>query len=45
MVSFWDYAEIEYDQETLDRWEEEEKEVRRLQAIQKEEWAKGNTKA
>lgn len=45
MVSFWDYAEIEYDQETLDKWEEEEKEVRRLQAIQKEEWAKGNTKA
>lgn len=42
MVSFWDYAEIEYDQATLDRWEEEEKEVRRQQAIQKEEWLKGN---
>jgi hypothetical protein len=42
MVSFWDYAEIEYDQETLNKWEEEEKEVRRQQAAQKEEWAKGN---
>lgn len=45
MVSFWDYAEAEYDQETLDRWEEEERQVRIAQAIQKEEWAKGNTKA
>jgi len=42
MVSFWDYEEAEYDQATLDRWEEEEKEVRRKQAIQKEEWQKGN---
>jgi hypothetical protein len=42
MVSFWDYEEIEYDQETLDRWEEEEKQVRIAQAIQKEEWLKGN---
>lgn len=42
MVSFWDYAEIEYDQEKLARWEEEEKEVRRQQAAQKEEWKKGN---
>jgi hypothetical protein len=42
MVSFWDYEEIEYSQETLDKWDAEEKEVRRLQAIQKEEWAKGN---
>jgi hypothetical protein len=42
MVSFWDYAEIEYDQATLDKWEEEEKEVRRQQALQKEEWLKGN---
>lgn len=41
MVSFWDYAEIEYDQETLDRWAEEEKKVREEQAIQKEEWKKG----
>ena len=42
MVSFWDYEEIEYDQETLDRWDEEEKQVRIAQAIQKEEWLKGN---
>jgi hypothetical protein len=42
MVSFWDYAEIKYDQETLDRWEEEIEQVRKEQAIQKEEWAKGN---
>jgi hypothetical protein len=45
MVSFWDYADAEYSQETLDRWEEEEKQVRIQQAAQKEEWAKGNTKA
>ena len=42
MVSFWDYADVEYDQETLDRWEEEEKQVRIQQAAQKEEWLKGN---
>lgn len=42
MVSFWDYEEIEYDQATLDRWEEEEKIVREQQAKQKEEWQKGN---
>lgn len=42
MVSFWDFEEAEYSEETLSRWEEEEKEVRRLQAIQKEEWLKGN---
>lgn len=42
MVSFWDYEEAEYDQETLDRWESEEKEIRKQQALQKEEWAKGN---
>jgi hypothetical protein len=42
MVSFWDYEEIEYSQETIDRWNEEEKEIRRLQSIQKEEWTKGN---
>lgn len=42
MVSFWDYAEVEYDQETLDRWDEEEKEVRKQQAAQKEQWLKGN---
>jgi len=42
MVSFWDYEEIEYTQETIDKWKEEEKEIRRLQSIQKEEWTKGN---
>ncbi|NBP55384.1 2OG-Fe(II) oxygenase [bacterium] len=42
MVSFWDYEEAEYDQETLDRWDAEEKEIRKQQALQKEEWAKGN---
>lgn len=42
MVSFWDYEEAEYDQETKDRWDEEEKEIRKQQALQKEEWAKGN---
>jgi hypothetical protein len=42
MVSFWDYEEIEYSQETIDRWDQEEKEIRRLQSIQKEEWIKGN---
>lgn len=40
MVSFWDYEDASYSQETLDRWDEEEKEVRRQQAIQKEEWQK-----
>ena len=40
MVSFWDYFEIEYSQETIDRWKEEEKQVRIEQAIQKEEWKK-----
>jgi hypothetical protein len=42
MVSFWDFEEAEYDQATLDKWDEEEKQVRIQQAIQKEEWAKGN---
>jgi len=41
MVSFWDYADIEYSQETLDRWKAEEEEVRKEQAKQKEEWKKG----
>jgi hypothetical protein len=45
MVSFWDFSESEYDEETLARWEEEEKQVRIAQAKQKEEWAKGNKNA
>ena len=42
MVSFWDFADLEYDEETLQRWKDEEMEVRKQQAIQKEEWLKGN---
>lgn len=45
MVAFWDYAEAEYSQETIDKWKEEEKIIREQQAKQKEEWAKGNTSA
>lgn len=42
MVSFWDFADLEYDQATLDRWDEEVRQVRIDQAKQKEEWQKGN---
>ena len=42
MVSFWDFADLEYDQETIDKWKEIEKQVRIEQAEQKSEWAKGN---
>ena len=42
MVSFWDFAELVYSDETLERWKEEEKQVRVEQAKQKEEWDKGN---
>lgn len=42
MVSFWDYADAVYDQETLDKWEKEIEKVREEQAIQKQEWDKGN---
>lgn len=45
MVSFWDYAEIEYSQETIDKWKEEERKVREEQAKQQEEWSKGNKNA
>jgi hypothetical protein len=41
MVSFWDYAESEYDEETLEKWKEEEKEVRIQQEKQRQEWEKG----
>jgi hypothetical protein len=41
MVSFWDFEEIVYDEETKNRWAEEEKQVRLEQAKQKEEWSKG----
>ncbi|MFM2392981.1 MAG: prolyl 3-hydroxylase 3 [Bacteroidota bacterium] len=36
--SFWDYAECEYSQETLDKWAEELKPVREGQSKQAEEW-------
>jgi len=45
MVSFWDYADAEYDQETIDRWKKEEEEVRKQQEKQKAEWDKGNKNA
>lgn len=42
MVSFWDFKDIVYDQKTLDEWDEELKQVRAAQEVQREEWAKGN---
>jgi hypothetical protein len=42
MVSFWDYADAVYDEETLDKWEKEIEKVREEQAVQKIEWDKGN---
>lgn len=45
MVAFWDYAEAEYSQETIDKWKEEEKAIREQQAKQQLEWAKGNKNA
>lgn len=45
MVAFWDYAEAEYSQETIDKWKEEEKAIRQQQAKQQLEWAKGNKNA
>jgi hypothetical protein len=42
MVSFWDFADLVYDDATLEKWKEEEKQVRIEQAKQKEEWNKGN---
>lgn len=45
MVAFWDYAEAEYSQETIDKWKQEEKAIREQQAKQQLEWAKGNKNA
>lgn len=45
MVSFWDYADIEYSEEILTKWKEEEKIVREQQAQQKIQWEKGNVDA
>jgi len=42
MVSFWDFADLEYDEATIERWKEEERQVRIEQAKQKAEWEKGN---
>ena len=42
MVSFWDYADAVYDEETKAKWKKEEEEIRKQQAEQREEWAKGN---
>lgn len=45
MVAFWDYAEAEYSQETISKWKEEENSIRKEQAKQQLEWAKGNKNA
>jgi hypothetical protein len=45
MVSFWDFADSEYDENLKAAWEEELKQVREKQEIQREEWAKGNKHA
>jgi hypothetical protein len=41
MVSFWDYAEAEYSEETKEKWESEIKEVRKFQEKQREDWKNG----
>jgi hypothetical protein len=45
MVSFWDFAEIVYSDETIKKWEEQRLKVREEQAVQKAEWDKGNKSA
>ena len=42
MVSFWDFKEAEYSDETKLKWEEEIKGIRTTQEEQRKEWAKGN---
>lgn len=42
MVSFWDFAEAEYTEERRAQWQEEFARVRQEQAVQREEWAKGD---
>jgi hypothetical protein len=42
MLSFWDFADSEYSEERKSEWEEEFRLVRAKQAIQREEWDKGN---
>lgn len=41
MVSFWDFAESEYSEETVARWEAATVEVRKEQLNQKLEWSEG----
>jgi hypothetical protein len=38
-VSFWDFEEAEYDENTRQRWDDEIKELREFQAKQQAEWA------
>jgi hypothetical protein len=40
MVSFWDFADLEYDESTLEKWKEKEKQARIEQAEQKKKWQK-----
>lgn len=42
MVSFWDFADAVYSDEKKAAWEEEIKVTREEQALQKQEWEKGN---
>jgi len=42
MVSFWDFAEAEYDEERQAWWEEETNKIREEQKKQQEQWAKGD---
>lgn len=45
MVSFWDFAELEYDEKRKAWWEEQTNKIREEQKVQQEEWAKGNKDA
>ena len=45
MVSFWDFAEAEYDEDRKAWWEEETNKIREVQAKQQEAWAKGDKNA
>jgi hypothetical protein len=42
MVSFWDFADLDYSEELKAQWEEELTAVREEQARQRAEWDKGN---
>jgi hypothetical protein len=45
MVSFWDYADIEYSEEIIKKWKDEEKLIRIEQEKQQLEWKNGNKNA